>query len=105
MRMKTWILYRGARLDDFGVIPGFFCEDDPRPVREQIDEAYGFAGGWAPIGPFKLAPVTDTLTYPGDPPLLLMAETRIRDERVLLYRHAIVAIVQPDGSFEIARLD
>lgn len=42
---KSWILYRGAQVRDFGFIPSFFDEDDPRPLREQIGEAYGFAGG------------------------------------------------------------
>jgi hypothetical protein len=46
------------------------------------------------------------LTYPGDPPLHPIAMWPLRDEMIVVYRHAIVAIFSTkDGSFEVARLD
>jgi hypothetical protein len=45
------------------------------------------------------------LRYPGDPPLNPLAQARLRDELIVFYDHAIVAIVQEDGSFEVARID
>jgi hypothetical protein len=34
-----------------------------------------------------------------------MAECRLREERVILHEASWVAVVQPDGSFEVARMD
>ncbi len=87
-----------------GLIPAFLDEADPRPAREQIDENYRHGGGWSPQPKFKMLP-DGNLSYPGDPPLLLLAETRLRDELIRFYDLSYLAIVQPDGSFEAARLD
>jgi hypothetical protein len=46
------------------------------------------------------------LRYSGGKKLLKpVAAAQLRDEKVSLYPHAWVAIVQPDGSFEVSRLD
>jgi hypothetical protein len=45
------------------------------------------------------------MTYPDDPPLPCVAETRLRDERVLFFPYGFVAIVQPDGAFVVQRMD
>jgi hypothetical protein len=42
---------------------------------------------------------------PGDPPLLPIAVTMLRDEEIRFYDHSWLAIVQPDGSLEVARVD
>jgi hypothetical protein len=92
-----------ATLDMLGYIPQFLDENDPRSAREQFDAHYGHGGGWRPFKGHVMQP--NGLKYPGDPLTLLLAETKLRDEIIKFYQHAWVAIVQPDGSYEIARMD
>ena len=102
--MMIWVL-RDPRTtpEALGLIPSFLSADDPRPAREQFHERYVF-GGWQPIAALTLI-AGECLKYPGDPPLWPIAETQLGDERIILYPASIVAIVQPDGSFEAARMD
>lgn len=92
-----------------GFLPGFFDHDDPRSAREQIDENYGFGGGWQPIKGFTMEPDEDgfgpVLLYPGDPPLRWLATSKLRDEMLLLFQASILIILQKDGTFEAARVD
>ena len=68
--------------------------------------SYAHGGGWHGMNGFRMSdPKTCILQYPGDPPLKPIAMMRLRDERIFVYEHGITAIVQPDGSFEAARLD
>lgn len=93
----------GYRLEDVaGLIPFFMSAEDERPAREQIDENY--VGGWRPQSGYKLLE-GNALKYPDDPPLYPLAEGSLRDERILVYFYGITAIVQPDGAFEVSRLD
>ena len=47
-----------------------------------------------------------SLKYPGDPPLKpIAAVSRLRDEVILFYPHDWLCVVQPDGSFEVSRVD
>jgi len=93
-----------ATYDHLGLIPLFLSEFDRRPAREQFHDNYSHGGGWNPFSGFTMLPSGD-LRYPGDPPTRLLAEARLRDEIIRIYEHAWVAIIQPDNSFEIARLD
>jgi len=88
---------------DLGFLPSFFDEDDPRPAREQIDANYKFGGGWIPQSEFIMR--DGLLLYPGDPPYQPLAMTNMRDEILIFYTHAFLAIIQPDGTFEVARVD
>jgi len=45
------------------------------------------------------------LTYPGDPPLKPLARAKLRDELVYFYDHSWVAVIQENGSFDVARID
>lgn len=90
---------------DLGRIPSFLFCDDPRSAREQFDERYAFGGGWRPMPHWQYDKETRAIAYPGDPPLHPIAETTLRDELILLYPSAWVAIIQPDGAFEVARMD
>ena len=102
--MMTWNLcHPKATVEMLGFLPSFLSEDDPRPAREQFDERYKFGGGWDPFPGFKLT--ENGLEYPEDPPQKLLAETRLRDEIIRLYDCSWVAIIQPDGSYEISRMD
>ncbi len=85
-----------------GYIPSFLSVNDPRPAREQIASAY--CGGWSSFHGFTMLH-SGNLSYPGDPEIMLLAETRLRNEIIRFYYCAWLAIIQPDGSFEVARLD
>ncbi|MBU2051483.1 MAG: hypothetical protein KKH61_21240 [Gammaproteobacteria bacterium] len=90
--------------DLLGIIPLFLDDADPRPAKEQLDEKYAHGGGFRHLEGFKMLPNGD-LKYPGDEPTRFLAHTYLRDEKIIFYEHAWVAIVQPDGSFEVSRLD
>lgn len=86
-----------------GIIPAFLDEDNPKSAKEQIADQY--ISGWSPFKGFKFDPETRILTYPDDPPLHPVAEGKLRDETILVYRYGWTLILQPDGSWEVARLD
>jgi hypothetical protein len=86
-----------------GYIPGFLDETDPRPAREQIDTNYAQGGGWRPTQGFERT--LQGLKYPGDPPMALIAVTALRDELIEFYDCQWLLILQPDGSFEVSRMD
>lgn len=90
-----------ANAETLGIIPFFLSLADPRPAKEQFDSNY--VGGWRHLKGFTMT--EDAILFPGDPPMPLLAETRLRDETIRLYASAWVAIVQPDGTYEISRMD
>lgn len=96
-------LHPQATPEHLGALPGFLDPADPRPAREQFQARYQW-GGWSPTPGWRMR-ADGVLQYPGDDPLPVLAETILGTERVLFYPHAWVAIVQPDGAFEVARLD
>lgn len=98
------LLHPRATADTLGFIPSFLSEDDPDPAWKQIHKNYGHGGGWRSQDGFALTP-SDCLRYPGDPPLQPLARTHLRDERILFYPYSFVAIIQPDRSFDVARID
>jgi hypothetical protein len=98
------ILRPGVTEGHVGMIPCWLDEADPRPAAEQLDARYGHGGGWRPFKGFRLLD-DDSLRYPGDPPLRPIAELRLREELVLIYPHAWVAIIQSDRTFEVCRMD
>lgn len=93
-----------ATLEHFGGIPDMLSDLNPKSAREQLDAGYSFAGGWQPMQRFTMSK-GDVLWYPGDPGNYPIAELRFRDERIVLYDYSMVAIIQPDGSFEVSRMD
>jgi hypothetical protein len=100
--MTVWAMLVDAPAEDvLGYIPSFLSEDDPRPAREQFDEHY--IGGWHPQDGFTMK--GKYLLFPGDPPLEPLAFTMFGEEAIIMYPHSYVAIVQPDSSFQVARMD
>jgi hypothetical protein len=103
----------GVRFVDVGFIPSFFHESDPRPAKEQVNDRYSFGGGWNPLPGFKLLDNGDIVYRPEgseddeeqDPPLKCLATAKLRDEEIRFYPHSWVAIVQPDRSVEVSRVD
>lgn len=99
------MLHPNCTLDALGYVPSFLNAADERPAREQIDSNYQHGGGWNSINGFAFEPETGKMQYPGDPALMPIAETKLRDERIFMYQHGLCSIVQPDGRFEVARID
>jgi hypothetical protein len=92
--------------EEYGLLISFIHENDHRPMREQFDERYAHGGGWRPFGKDKFRMLKNGgLVYPGDPTFKPLAILRHHEERAFIYEHAIVCIVQPDGTFEVSRLD
>lgn len=86
-----------------GYIPEFLHEDDARPAKDQFNTNY--VSGWRPTRVEFRIDNDNNLCYPGDPPLPVLWETKLRDETIQVYAHAWVRIIQPDGTYEIARMD
>lgn len=87
-----------------GIVPEFLDESDPRTAREQFDANYGpIGGGWRPQAKWSIS--HNAAHYPGDPPRPLIAYAYLREEEIRFFAGARVAIVQPDGSFEMATID
>lgn len=106
MRPKWKMLHPNATIDHLGFLPSFLDEDEPLPAAEQIDSNFQHGGGWKPFDGFIFNPDDNSLKYPGDPPLRPCAETRLRGEHILLYHPGSwIVIVQPDGSWEAAKVD
>jgi hypothetical protein len=99
-----WKLFHPAATpDSLGFIPSFFDEDEFLTAREQIDLNYAHGGGWRPFPGVTMD--EGCLRYPGDPPFPLLAEAKFRDETIRLYLGSWLAIIQPDGSYEVAKID
>jgi hypothetical protein len=103
--MMTWELLH-PQVDEswLGLLPSMLNEKDPRPAKEQLDAGYRHGGGWQPFAGFKLTN-KNMLMYPGDPPTRPLAQVKLRDELIILFEHAWVAVIQPDRSFEVCRMD
>lgn len=88
-----------------GYLPSFLDPNDPRSAAEQIDANYAHGGGWRPMSGHTMNANTQFLKYPGDPALAPIAHGWLRHEQIVLYNSSVVAIIQPDGSFQVARVD
>lgn len=99
------MLLNGGTEDHVGLIPTFLSETDERSAKEQFDANYSHGGGWNKMDKFVFEPEEGTLTYPGDPAYVPRAAMQLRDETILIYDSGWVCVVQPDGSYEVARLD
>jgi hypothetical protein len=90
-------------METLGFIPSFLSDQDPRLAREQIAANYTHGGGWRPMQGFTRT--SSGLCYPDDPPMPLLAVSALRLEKLEFYDCQWLAIVQPDGSFEVSRMD
>lgn len=105
-RLTPYAAERGYRLDALGLVPHFFWNSDPRPAKDQLADRYAHGGGYRPIAGFTMDPDTADLQFIGDPPFRAVAEAWLRTERLLFYSNcSLLAIVQPDGSFVVTRVD
>src|SRR5687767_8524139 len=97
---------RGREFLFVGIIPSFLSPTDERSAAEQFDANY--ISGWSPMDGWEFSAITLELRFPGDPSMRPVAEIQWdhpRGERILIYPHAWVLILQRDGSFEVSRLD
>lgn len=92
-----------ATHDMLGLLPSIFDARDPRAAKDQANDRYSHGGGWSPFQGFRVT--SQGLVYPGDPPMALIAEAKLRAETIRLYESAWVGIFQEDGSYEISRMD
>ncbi len=98
------LLHPQMTSEHLGYIPIWLNVNDPDGAARQIDKNYGHGGGWRSAGGFSMGK-GGKLLYPGDPPLMPLAKCKLRDETVYFYDHSWVAVVQKEGSFDIARID
>ncbi len=109
--MSTWEVLEHRITADavLGLLPEIIQNDDPRSAIDQINERYAHGGGWNEFHGFTMR--NGALCYPEDPPYrpvaqIQLSETPLRKtERVVLYAHAWVAIILPDDSYRVARMD
>jgi hypothetical protein len=101
--MLTWNMkHPQANPDMLGCVPDLISGDDPRAAAVQIGARYG----WDPMPGFAFPDDTLRLSdEPDDAPWPLIAEAKLRDETLRFYSHAMLAIIQPDGTFEVACID
>jgi hypothetical protein len=92
-----------ASIHALGYLPNFISDNDNRSAKEQIDDRY--ISGWHEFKGFDMNPETNALIYPGNPDYPPLWSRKLREETIILYQHSWVAIVQKDGSFEVARID
>lgn len=86
-----------------GQIPFWLSEENPKTAAQQINDGYPF-GGWRHFEGFVLRE-DNTIKFPGDPAMKPIAEMKLREELILVYQSDWVAIIQPDRTFEICRID
>lgn len=98
-------LHPRATQDHLGFLEYWLLVEDPRPAKEQLHAQYAHGGGWRPFKGFKLNSETKALEYPEDPPISPLWMAKLRDEEIYVYSHAWVMILQPDGTFEVCRMD
>ena len=107
----TWHLAHPRYEALLGFIPQFLSQRDPASAAVQFDESYAHGGGWRPMEDWELlnfptdSPFALRIQYPNDPPYSPIAWGRLRNEVILVFPHAWVAIVQPTGAFEVSRMD
>lgn len=87
-----------------GFIPYMLSEHSDKTTVEQLDAGYAHGGGWHEFNGFAMR-VNGNMSYKGDPDTILYAEGKYRDDIIRVYEHAWVAVVHPDGSFNVARMD
>lgn len=104
MTLPWELLHPEMTFDHLGNIPFFLYDNSRLSAREQLDLGYSFAGGWQPFKGHTLN-ADNSLSYPGDPDLIPLAQARLRNELIVFYPHAWVAIIQLDRSFEVCRMD
>lgn len=92
---------------NLGFLPMFLNDSNPKDAVTQLNDSYAHGGGWHDFKGFELIKQGDryALAYPGDPPMRELARTKLRNELVVLFEASWVAVIQPDETFRVARMD
>lgn len=90
--------------DAVGIIPFMLNEDDQRTAEQQLDAGYAHGGGFKGFNGFKLLD-DNSIKYPGDSKHKPWAIAKFRDDLIVVYESAWVAVIHPDRSFTISRMD
>ena len=100
----TWLaLHPELTPEHLGFLPEIFLPEDRRKATDQANERY--VSGWEPQDGWVVNIRTGEAQYPGDPAVMPVAATIQNAETILLYPSSYVCIIQPDGSYEMARMD
>ena len=99
------LLHLRATPEMLGYLPGFIDPKDPDGAVAQLDKNYQHGGGWKSFSGFEMRKEDLSIKYPGDPAYPPLAQATLRDETIVMYPHGWVAVIQKDGSFDIARMD
>jgi len=104
-----WVpTFPGVTFDILGYIPTFLSIESPLRASKQIDRSYRHGGGWRPFKGFELEVAEGGfvgMRYPRDPLVHLLYKTKLRKEHIFFYQHQWLRIAQPNGSWEVCRLD
>lgn len=105
MSVLVYYMRPGYRPEDIGFVPYFFEAGDERHPAEQIAERYAHGGGWTPQEGFTIE--EDGLRYKDGAKdrLLFSFMVHGHPQTLHLYECAWLAIVEPDGSFAVSRVD
>lgn len=103
MLVKWEMMHPSVTEEWCGLLLYMLDDEDDRSAKEQLNAHYQHGGGWRPSEGFRL--LKNGIKYPGDPVLRPIAKAKLRDEEVVLYEYSWVAVIQSDGSYEIARMD
>jgi len=97
-----------------GRLPFIFHDADPERAKEQIISRYAHGGGWHPFEGFTLHDSSRvgvaTLAYPDDPDTREVSRATLHEgeeneELLILFEYSWIAVVRPDGTYEITRMD
>lgn len=91
-----------------GLLPKFADENDPRPIREQLDESYAHGGGWQSFPGFTLRKNgmgNYSLIYPDDPPRRELTRAPFRGQLVVLFESEWVGIIENDELVDVSRMN
>lgn len=110
MQLHWEFLHPRCTIAHLGHIGALMRQDSTLTAAQQITRLYPF-GGWNPTFRSKDSGCQlkhlggGVMKYPGDPLQRPIAKAQLRDETIYVYDSEFWVIVQPDGSFEMARLD
>lgn len=94
-------------MEMLGYLPSFISDVDDRSAREQFEANYVYGTTWKDESAFRILVNGNlkSVRYPEDPQIVRIAEAQLRDEKIVFFSNAYVAIIQPDGSYVSARMD
>jgi len=101
--VKWEVLDKQLTQKNISYLKFFLHEDDQRSASEQINERYRY-GSWHNFKGFKHLGdgVIQFQDAPVDYPI---AKAHLRAEVIYAYRYDWIAVFQPDGSFEVSRVN